>query len=157
MPKQYFSLEISENNNLTKIIRIIFGITCLVVSIFWLKYNIKLLKSDGTLWITIVFLSGFGFYQIASGVGYTRLFIDIEKDRIRLKKNALLPVKEIMPENLEKIQLFALNVIFVLKSGKKINLRFGTTYPEMIENVKEALVSFAESNNNPLEFMSEEL
>jgi len=69
MEKMYFSLGTSENNRLVKVIQIVFGVVCIAVAIFWLVFNIKSLKADGTLWITIIFLSGFGFYQIWAGLG----------------------------------------------------------------------------------------
>lgn len=157
MEKQYFSLEINENNKVTKIFRLLFGVVCVAVSIFWLIFNIKSLKSDGTLWITIIFLSGFGFFQIWSGLGYATKFIEIGSDYIRLKKSAVLPAKLINTEDIEKIELFPLNVIFHFKSGQKTLLRFGTTYPERIELTKDAITEFASSNNINLEFITEEL
>lgn len=157
MGKQYFSLELNENNKVTKILRILFGVVCVAVSIFWLIFNIKSLKSDGTLWITIIFLSGFGFYQIWAGLGYATKFIEIGSDYIRLKKSAMLPATLISAGNIEKIELFPLNVIFFLKSRQKTLLRFGTTYPERMELTKNALIEFASSNNINLEFISEQL
>jgi len=157
MGKQYFSLELNENNKVTKIIRILFGVVCVAVSIFWLIFNIKSLKSDGTLWITIIFLSGFGFYQIWAGLGYATKFIEIGSDYIRLKKSAMLPATLISAGDIEKIELFPLNVIFFLKSRQKTLLRFGTTYPERMELTKDALIEFASSNNINLELISEQL
>lgn len=157
MGKQYFSLEFNENNKVTKILRILFGVVCVAVSIFWLIFNIKSLKSDGTLWITIIFLSGFGFYQIWAGLGYATKFIEIGSDYIRLKKSAMLTATLISAGDIEKIELFPLNVIFFLKSRQKTLLRFGTTYPERMELTKDALIEFASSNNINLEFISEQL
>ena len=136
MEKKYFSLGTSENNRLVKIIRIVFGVVCLAVAIFWLIFNIKSLKADGTLWITIIFLSAFGFYQIWSGLGRATTFIEIGTDNIRLKKNPILPNVEMSAGEIEKIEFFPLNVIFFLKSKKRILLRFGTTYYETNEKVK---------------------
>src|SRR5665811_1524359 len=48
METKYFSLSSNENNKLVKIIQIVFGIVCFVVAIFWLIFNIRLLKADGT-------------------------------------------------------------------------------------------------------------
>src|SRR5665811_2413177 len=45
METKYFSLSSNENNKLVKIIQIVFGIVCFVVAIFWLIFNIRLLKA----------------------------------------------------------------------------------------------------------------
>lgn len=157
METKYFSLGTSENNRLVKIIQIVFGVVCIAVAIFWLIFNIRSLKADGTLWITIIFLSGFGFYQIWSGLGRTTLFIEIGADYIRLKKNPVLPSVKIRAGDIEKIELFPLNVIFFLKSRKRIMLRFGTTYYETNEKVKDEILGFAETNDIPLEIVEEKL
>ena len=157
MEIKYFSLDTSENNRLVKIIRIVFGVVCFAVAIFWLIFNIKSLKSDGMLWITIIFLSGFGLYQIWSGLGRATRFIEIGTDYIRLKKNPIFSPLEMAAGEIEKIELFPLNLIFFLISKKRILLRFGTTYYETNEMVKDEILGFAESNKIPLEIIQEEL
>ena len=157
MEIKHFSLGTNENNRLVKIIRILFGVVCIAVAIYWLSFNIKSLKADGTLWITIIFLTGFGFYQIWSGLGRATRFIEIASDHIRLKKNPILPPVEMSSGEIEKIELFPLNLILFLKSKKKILLRFGTTYHETNEKVKDEILSFAETNNIPLEIIEEKI
>ncbi len=157
MENQYFSLGASDNNKFTKIIRIIFGIVCLAVAVFWLIFNIKLLKTDRTLWITIIFLAGFGLYQIWSGLGYATRFIEIYSDKVRLKKTIIFPPVLIRVSEIEKIEFLTLNVIFYLKSKKRIHLRFGTTYYETNEKAVNGIISFAESNNVSFEITEEKL
>ena len=157
MENKYFSLGTSENNRFTKIVSIAFGIICIAVAIFWLIFNIRSLKADITLWITIIFLFGFGFYQIWSGLGRAKRYIDISRNFIRLKKNPVLPAIVMCAGEIENIELFPLNVIFFLKTKKRILLRFGTIYYETNEKVKDEILSFAESNNIPLEIVQEAL
>jgi hypothetical protein len=157
MEIKYFPLSSSENNRLVKIIQIIFGVVCFALAIFWMIFNIKSLKTNGTLWITIIFLLGFGFYQIWSGMGRAIRFIEIRADKIRLKRNIILPVIELPAGEIEKIELFPLNLIFFLKSKKRIFLRFGTTYQETNEKIKDEILGFAKSNKVPIEFIREEL
>ena len=157
METKYFSLSSNENNRLVKIIQVIFGIVCFAVAIFWLIFNIGSLKADGTLWITILFLSGFGFYQVWSGLGKATRYIKIGTDKIWLKKNIMLPVVELPAENIEKIELFPLNLFFILNSKKRILLRFGTTYHETNEKIIEEILIFAKSNSVHLEFKEEKL
>jgi hypothetical protein len=157
MELKYFSLGTIENSRLVKIFRIIFGFVCITIAIFWMIFNIRSLKADGTLWITIFFLSGFGFYQIWSGMGRAARFIEIGQEKLRIKKNSLLQPVEMSVREIEKIELFPLNIIIFLKSKKRFLLRFGTTYHDVNEKIKEEIFDFAESNKIPLEIIREEL
>jgi energy-coupling factor transporter transmembrane protein EcfT len=157
METKYFSLSSVENNRLVKIIQIIFGIVCIFVAIFWLIFNIRSMKSNGTLWITIIFLTGFGFYQIWSGAGKAARFIEIGSDRIRLKRTVFLPALEMPSKDLQKIEVYPFNLIFFLKEKKKIVLRFSTTYVETNEKVKDEILSFAELNKINIEFVEEKI
>jgi hypothetical protein len=157
MEKRYFSLEPVESNRLTRIFQLIFGIVCIVVAIFWLIYNIKSLKSDTTLWITITFLVGFSIYQINAGLGKATRFIEIDQEKIRMKRNSLLPVKEIAASEIEKIEMFPLNLVFFIREGRRIYLRFGTSLADKIEPIKNELANFADAHNINTEIKSEEL
>jgi hypothetical protein len=155
MEIKYFLLGVSENNRLVKIIRIAFGLVCIIIAVYWLFFNFRALKIDATLWITIIFLSGFGFYMVWSGLGLATLFIEISTDYIRLKKNPVFSPVRMAATEIEKIELFPLSIIFFLKSKKRILLRFGTTYHETNDKVKEEILDFAESNNILLKIMEE--
>jgi len=157
MELKHFSLSTTENNRLVKFIRIVFGILCIAVAAFWLSFNIKLLKADGTLWITIVFLSGFGVYQVWSGLGRADRFIEFGAYSIWLKRNPFFPTVEMSVSEIERIELFPMNVIFFMRSKKRILLRFGSTFYETNEKVKDELLGFAETNNIPLEIIEEKI
>jgi hypothetical protein len=157
MEMKYFSLGSVENSRLVRIIQIIFGVICFAVAIFWLIFNARSLKADGTLWITIIFLSGFGFYQIWSGLGFATRFIEINSDKIRLKKNIILPVLDIPAVDIQKIELFPFNLIFYLKTKKRILLRFGTTYHDTNEKIKDEILIFSELNSINLELKEEKI
>jgi hypothetical protein len=157
MENKYYSLGTSENNGIVRIIRILFGMVCIAVAVFWLVFNIKSLKADGTLWITVIFLMGFGSYQVWAGLGRATSFIEFGQSYIRLKKNAILAPSVMNATEIQRIEMFPLNLIIFLKSGKRIMLRFGTTYYETNEKVKDEMLLFAESNNVPLEIIQEKL
>jgi len=106
MDKKYFPLSSVENNRVVKIVQVAFGIVCVVVAVFWLIFNIRSLKVDGTLWITIVFLSGFGFYQVWAGLGRATRFIEINPDTIRLKKTVIFSAVVIPVGEIQKIEVF---------------------------------------------------
>jgi hypothetical protein len=157
MEKKYFSLSTVENNKVVKIIQVVFGIVCLAVAIFWLLFNLRSLKADRTLWITIIFLSGFGLYMIWSGLGRADRFIEISSDKIRLKKTIMFPPIELPIEDIFKIEIFPFNLIFFLKNGKKIILRFSSSYHETSEKVKDEILNFAELNNVKTEITEEKI
>jgi len=154
---KHFALGTTENSRFINIIRLIFGIICILVAAFWLHYNLNALKTDWSLWITIIFLLGFGIFQILAGLGKTDRFIDIHEKEILLKKNSLLPLRTLKAEELEKIELFPLNTIFFLRNGKRVMLRFGSTFYETNEKVKDEIYVFADTNNIPLEIIEEKI
>jgi hypothetical protein len=157
MEKKHFPLGSTESNKFVNLIRILFGITCIVVSLYWLSFNLKSLKNDGSLWITIVFLTFFGLYLIWAGFGKAYRFIEIGKDQIRLKKNPFQSAVLMQADNIERIELYPLNVIFYLKSGKRNLLRFGTTFYETNEKIKDELVKFSGRNSIHLDVIEEKL
>jgi energy-converting hydrogenase Eha subunit C len=157
MESDYFSLEVNKSNKLIRIFQLVFGIICAVVAFIWLIVNIKSLRSNGTLVITIIFLLGFAYYQINSGIGRGEKFIEISQTALRLKKNSIFPAQELNASEIEKIEIFPLNVVFFLRSGKTVFLRFGTTYTDIINPVRTGIKTLCERNNIPLEFKNEEL
>ena len=157
MESNYFSLELNRSNRVTRIFQLAFGILCAVIAVIWAILNINMLKSNGTLWITIVLLLGFAYFQIISGLGRAEKFIEFSQSSIKLKNNSLFPVRVLNAPDIKKIEVFPLNLVFFLSSGKRLILRFGTTYTENIEPVRKSLETFCTGNNIPLEFKTEEL
>jgi hypothetical protein len=157
MEKRYFSLGPSDTGIAIKTIRILFGVACIAIAIFWLIFNINSVKADSTLWITVLFLTGFGAYQILAGLGRTLRFIKIEKEKILLRKNSLLPVSEMRSSEIKKIEAFPLNLIFYFHSGRKKILRFGTTFTDNIDPIKYEIEEFASRNNIDFEVVAEDI
>jgi hypothetical protein len=157
MDKKYFPLSSVENNRVVKIVQVAFGFVCIAVAVFWLIFNIRSMKTYGTLWITIIFLSGFGFYQIWAGIGRAIRFIEISSDTIRLKKTAVFPTVVISASEIQKIEVFPFNLIFILKTGEKNVLRFSSTYHKTNEKIKEEIFRFTEINSISIENVEEKL
>ena len=157
MEKKYYSLGSEENSKLVKLIQIIFGILCFAVAFYWLYFNLRSLKIDGTLWITIIFLIGFGFYQIWSGLGRATRFIEISSDKIRLKKTVLLPFVELDKEDVNKIEVFPFNLKIYLKTGKTLTFRLSSSYYETNAAIKDGILDFAEVNSIGYELKEEKL
>ncbi len=157
MEKKHFPLEAKENSKFMRIFQVIFGILCIAIGLYWMIFHFSSLKTDPTLWITIVFLVGFGAYQIAAGFGKIKKFIELQTDKIILKQNSFLPKIELRPSDIEKIEIFPLSICFLMGKKKKMILRFGLNYTEIINPVKEAVVEFSNLNNVALEEKREEI
>jgi hypothetical protein len=157
MEIKQFWLGNQAENKLLRILRIILGLICIVISIYWISFSLKNPIHSNSIWITILFLSGFGFYQIWSGAGKAARFIITGPDVVILKKNSLLPPRDISPVNIEKITFLPLSIEFIMKSKEKILIRFGTINYETNENIVDELISFAEFNNIRYEIKEEEI
>jgi hypothetical protein len=57
----------------------------------------------------------------------------------------------------DRIELYSLKIIFCLKTGRKIILRFGTTFYETNEKVTDEISRFAEDNNITIKIIDEEI
>ena len=154
MTTNHFQLSNISKNRFVNLLQIVFGATCIGIGAYW---AIATSDNQGASWVTILFLFGFGFYKIWSGLGKADRYIEIEKTSINLKKTIFLPVKQIEASELSKIEVFPLKVNFHFKAGTKILLRFGTTYIETNEKVVDALIKFAEQNTIEVELHSEKV
>lgn len=157
MERKIFSLEPNISSRIVNIIQIIFGIFCVGIAIFWIIYNVRSQNASGTLWITTLFLTGFGVYQVMAGTGKTAKYIEISEEKIVLKQNSVLPRVEMIASDIEKTVIFPLSIVFFLKSKRKIIFRFGLSYTEIIDPVKQGINEFVTINNIPSEFKTEEL
>ena len=153
MTTNYFQLSSSDKNRFVNVLKLLFGIACIAIGIYWAIYG----ENVGSTWITILFLLGFGFYEIWSGLGKTERYIEIDKAFIRLKKSVFLPVRHIAVFEIDKIKIFPLKIEFHLKKESKIILRFGTTYVDVNEEIVDALIKFAEQNAIDLELQPEKI
>ncbi|NSW93331.1 MAG: hypothetical protein HPY62_01325 [Bacteroidales bacterium] len=156
MEKKYYSIEVHKSNKLTRVFQLLFGIICIIVALIWIVFNFKNVSSVWSLIVTILFLLAFGYYQIISGLGKGEKFIEFHSDRIRLKRNSVLPAEVIKAMETRKIEIYELSVVFVKEKGRLI-LRFGTTYTDSIDAVKQEIISFAEDNKIPVEYIREEV
>jgi hypothetical protein len=157
MEDSFFSLEVNRNNRFIRIFQSVFGIICAALAVVWLILNLNSLKSNSTLWLSIIFLLGFAWYQINSGLGKGDKFIEISQTTLKFKKNSLLPAKELIASDIKKVEIFPLSMVIFLKSGKKSIMRFGTTYTDIIEPIKKGIENFCTINDLKFEFRKEEL
>ncbi len=157
METKHFTLSSVENNRLIKIIQVLFGLVCFAVAVFWLIFSFRTVKIERSLWITIIFLAGFGFYQVWSGLGKAARFIEIGSEKIIIKKTIFLPPSQLSANEIQKIEVYPFNLIFFLKNNKKILLRLSTTYVETNEKIKDEVLTFGEENSINIEFIDEKI
>ena len=157
MKEQYFSLEPQKYSKLVRVLQILLGIACLIVSLIWVIINIKMKSISMQTFAPIIFVVAFGIYEICAGLEKTSKFIDIKRDSITFKQHSIFPQKIINAIDLTKINIYPLSVIFELKDEKKEKFRFGTSYHEMVEPVKDAIDSFAENLSIPVEYFEEKI
>ena len=157
METKYFSLELAATNKMTRIFQLVFGAICILVALIWVILNYYSVKSNISLWATIVFLIGFGYFMVMSGLGRAMKFIEISRDLIKIKRNSVLPVRELTAADIERIEVFPLSIVFFLRSGKKMTVRFGTTFTDIIGEVRDQIDKFSEINNIGVEYKSEEI
>jgi hypothetical protein len=155
METKHFSLGPEENSAALRILRIIFGLACIGIAAFWAVFNFRSAESGTTLWISVLFLAGFGSYQIWAGLGKTGRYIEISDKSIILRKNSLLPSKVLGAAQLATIEIHPMSITFRYKNPGRVILRFGTAYTDMIEPVIEALEEFSSLNNVPTEVVDE--
>ena len=157
MEDNYYSLEVNRSNKLIRVFQFVFGSLCVVIAVIWLILNNDSLKSNSTLWLSIIFLLGFAWYQINSGLGWGEKYLKIGQTTLKLKRNSLLPSRELNSSDIERIEIFPISMIIYLIRGKKITLRFGTTFTDIIDPIKRGIEVFCSENNIRLEFRNEEL
>jgi len=157
MENKYFSLEPKDNPRVVKIFQLALGIICIAIAVFWIIFNIKSLKAENRLWATNAFLVLFGIYEILAGTGKTAKYIKTSQGEIEIKQHSVLPVMKLKSGDIERIELYPLSMIFYLKNRKKVSMRFGLSYTEVIEPVKDEINEFARVNGIQLEERDEEI
>jgi hypothetical protein len=157
MDTKRFPLGPGETSLAIRTVRIIFGITCLGLAVFWALFRLRIPNAGNILWVAVAFLAGFGAYQVWAGLGKADRFIEISDNRIILRKNSLLPSRELAPSALGKIEIHPMSISFRLTSGRSDTLRFGTVYSDKIEPVVAALEEFSTLNRVQFEEISDML
>jgi len=157
MEGKKISLDPDSKTQFAKLLQIIFGIFCIIASIYFLISGYHPGTSIVTLLVAAVFLLLFGIYQIMAGLGKTQKYFLVKHSGISFKEHSILHVKEIPSDKIEKIELYPLSIKFLLKDSKKIRFRFGISYPEIIDPVKQEVIGFAEDHSIPWNEVPEEI
>jgi hypothetical protein len=92
-----------------------------------------------------------------AGLGKTKKYFTISADEINYKQHSFLPGVKITAGKIDRITFHPLSIMFQLKKGSRYRFRFGISYPEIIEPVKQNVIEFAESHNISLEIIEDEM
>ncbi len=157
MKEKYFDLDPDNKTQLVKILQIIFGILCIAATLYYFFSGIISGTSKITLLTALLFLLFFGIYQIMSGLGKTKIYFRLTPNSISFKQHSVLPVTDIQSDNIDKLELYPLSIKFFLKNSKKIKFRFGISYPEIIDPVKQEVIGFADDHGIPWIEVPEEI
>ncbi len=157
MKEKYFNLDPDNKTQLVKILQVIFGILCIAATLYYLFSGIISGSSKIALLTALFFLLFFGIYQIMSGLDKTKKYFRLTHNSISFKQHSVLPVKDIQADMIDKLELYPLSIKFFLKNGKKIKFRFGISYPEIIDPVKQEVIGFAEDLGIPWTEVPEEI
>lgn len=155
MESKYLSLEPHDQPRIMKILQIIFGAICITVTFYYFIYGTGPVRSGIKLWIAAVFLLLFGIFQIMAGLGNTKKYFIASANGINYKQHSFLPGIKIKTEEIDRITFHPLSIIFQLKKGSRYRFRFGISYPEVIDPVKQTVIEFAESNNISLNIVED--
>lgn len=156
MAEKYYSLEGTRKSKPMKTVQMVFGVICEVATVYYL---ISAIKSEGfnlTLLAAVTFLFLFGIYQILSGMGKTEKYFKINNGMISFRQHSVLPAVSLLASNIERIEIYPLSIKFFIKGRNKFIFRFGISYPEIIDPVKQEVIGFAGSKNIEIEIMDEE-
>ncbi|NMC37702.1 MAG: EbsA family protein [Bacteroidales bacterium] len=155
MKKLY--LDGGDSGKLVRGFQLFFGIVCIAVAIAWIILYPGSVKTGLSFWISFLFLTGFGIFQVNSGIGRGRRFVVFEETRILFKSIPLLPPHEINPDEIERISIFPLNILFTLKNKRNVRIRLGTTHTDVIRPLKDAVAGYAEGKKITVEFEQEDI
>jgi hypothetical protein len=157
MVENNFPLDPYKNSRIFIILQFIMGIACIALAVFWIVFNIRSSLTDIKIWAAVFFLIIFGAYQLMAGLGKTDKYIITAPDMIRIRQYSALPEISVIPDDIDIIEIYPLSVLFYRKNHRKIKFRFGLSYPEIIDPVKQEIILFAEHNNIKVKIIDEDL
>lgn len=146
MADKRYSIDLHENTLIGRVLRIILGIAGIVVAV-WYMYSIRgTSASIETAWIAIVFLILFSLWLLASGLGYTKRYIEIGDEKITLRQEFYRPPLSFTTSSLTSVEFKTLIIDFYT-GEQKTTLRLGTYYPEQSSAIIEAVEGFCRRHN----------
>ncbi len=149
METRRFNLDLSENNKVNRILKLISGIICIVVALILAVMMHRSGESTRSTWIAVAFLFLFGIWLVLKGTGMTDRYMEISDNEIILKDKIYAPALVIRASELKETGFGQLKISFSLSEGKEIAFRLGTYYRENSLKLMEAVEEFCNLNGIP--------
>lgn len=146
MENKYFSLDERPEKGFVSTLMVIFGILCLGTSGWWAYFLVSSPDQQNMFWVATIFLFLFGAYQIYAGLGFARRYIKICGSKIRLRQNSFFPPVDLESGLISLITIRSADVVFKYDREKSYKLKLGIRYPDLGENIKTEIITYAESN-----------
>lgn len=149
METRRFNLDLSENSRVSRILKSVFGIICIIVAIILSLMMQSTGESTYSTWIAVAFLFLIGVWFVLKVTGLTDRYVVISESEIVLKDKFYSSALVIKATDLEKVGFSQLKISFFLTGGKVISLRLGTYYRENSFRLMEAVEEFCILNDIP--------
>lgn len=157
MDIKHFPLGTNKSGRFIAVVRIAFGIVCLLVAAYYLFMLQGRDQTAGSAATATIFLVLFGAYLIWAGAGRAYRFIEISDDFVKMKRDIFRSPVVINGKDLSKIDFYPMNILFHITSGKTILLRFGSMFHETNDQIRDTLMKFAEKLNIDVEIIEDKL
>lgn len=151
-----YSLDNKDSSGFVRLLQIIFGVACIVVSFGWAWFIIKS-SDNNSYWIATLFMLFFGAFQIYAGLGYAAKFIELHNDSIEFKKAAIGLKERVEASQIEKIEILPLSVHFIMKDKRSSTISFGMSIAPAIDSIKDGLVDWSAKNSVEIEEKTDRL
>lgn len=147
MEKIYLSLDEKPEKGFVSILMVVFGFLCLITSGWWAAFLLKSPDAQNSFWLATSFLLLFGLYQIYAGLGFARRYIKIDGGKITVRQNSFLTPRDFEANLISNITIRSADILIKYESNKSFKLKLGIRYPDLGENIKTEIISYAERNN----------
>lgn len=157
MEEQTILLGEKEDKPLVKIMVIIFGIMCIITAGWWTVFLVRYPDNESIFWAGSIFLLLFGLYQLLSGLGYTKRYISRINGGLVIRQNSLLPAKKLEASQLGQLEVRSMDMVLHTHDSSRLRIKLGIRYPDLGQQVKEFIITWAEDNNIEIFYKHEAL
>ena len=128
------------------VFRIILGLLFLIISFAWIE--VRIIEHHGITpfdWIYTVFMTINGIVHTVEGLGFSfasltgLAFIEIDEDRILIKKSAFSKDQVIFWDDIKTIDYKLIRFRIVLKNEESLILDFSKLEYSLVKDIKEAI------------------
>lgn len=140
-----YNIDLQENTKLSRVMKTVVGIVCLVIAIWFIYSMAGTRASKGSAWIAVIFLFLFSLWFLLSGLGFTDRYITVGEHHIKLRQNLFNKPVVISSESLTGVRFKPLQIDFYI-GEKKVTVKLGAYYPDRSAAIMEAIEVFCRKN-----------